>query len=168
VPFFDRPHLVRHPAGIVTERGGSAHAAVTILLLHYLLHADGTPPACDWLAFRELPDGLFYASTFAARAEEPLVRAFGGSDDLRSGEGLEGFRSAASAAGGSSVDLADAAYVFRAFPRVRVAALLWAGDADFPAEARVVFESTAGHYLPTEDLAGLGGLLSHRLTGGLS
>jgi hypothetical protein len=45
---------------------------------------------------------------------------------------------------------------------------MWAGDDEFPAQASVVFDAAAGHYLPAEDLAGLGGLLARRLTGGAS
>lgn len=29
------------------------------LILHYLLNADGTPPANNWISYRELPGGLF-------------------------------------------------------------------------------------------------------------
>src|SRR5665647_3213557 len=77
VPFFGRPHLVTHPGGDVSAGGAPAHVAVSILLLHYLLRADGVPPAGQWLAFRELPDGMFYAASFARRAEAPLAQAFG-------------------------------------------------------------------------------------------
>jgi len=45
-----------------------------------------------------------------------------------------------------------------------MAALLWEGDEDFPAQARILFAGHAGHYLPTEDLAGIGDWLVHRLT----
>ena len=41
--------------------------------------------------------------------------------------------------------------------------LVWAGDDEEPGEARVLFDANAGHYLPAEDLAGLGGQLAHRL-----
>ena len=60
VPLFGRPHLVTHPGGEVApaegRRAGAdgpgaapppVHAAVAILLLHYLLTADGTPPCRD-------------------------------------------------------------------------------------------------------------------------
>jgi hypothetical protein len=66
--------------------------------------------------------------------------------------------------GGRSLALADAAYRFEAFPRLPVAVLLWAGDEDIPAQARILFDAHAGHYLPTEDLAGIGDWLAHRLT----
>ena len=167
VPLFGRPHLVTHPGGEVTAApagpdpaapGEPAHIAVAILLLHYLLLADGAPPAGEWKAYRELPDGLFYAASFAGRAEAPLARAFAGSP-----AGLDAFRAAARAAGGDALTLGDASFRFVALPRIDVAVLVWAGDDEEPGEARVLFDANAGHYLPAEDLAGLGGQLAHRL-----
>jgi Domain of unknown function (DUF3786) len=164
VPFFGRPHLVTHPGGDVSAGGAPAHVAVSILLLHYLLRADGVSPAGEWLAFRELPDGMFYAAAFAQRAEAPLAQAFGAG----SGSGLEAFRGAAAAAGGLPLELADAAFAFQVLPRLALAVLVWAGDEEFSAQASLVFDAAAGHYLPAEDLAGLGGLLARRLTSGVS
>ena len=163
VPFFGQPHHVTHPEGDVSAGGAPAHVAVSILLLHYLLRADGAQSAGEWVAFRDLTDGLFYAASFVQRAEEPLAQAFG----VGSG-GLEALRAAAAAAGGLPLELADAAYAFQALPRLALAALVWAGDDEFSAQARVVFDAAAGHYLPAEDLAGLGGLLARRLTSGTS
>jgi hypothetical protein len=177
VPLFGRPHLVTHPGGEVAPEEGRrdgadgpgaaappAHAAVAILLLHYLLTADGTPPSGAWAAYRELPDGLFYAATFAARAEEPLTRAFAGTAPQGSGPaGLDVFRDAARRAGGDALTLGDASFRFAALPRLEVAVLVWAGDDAEPGEARVLFDASAGHYLPAEDLAGLGGQLAHQL-----
>ena len=140
------------------EPGRPAHVAVAILLLHYLLGADGAPPAGTWSAYRELPDGLFYAFSFMQRAEQPVARAFAASP-----EGLDGFRAAARAMGGDALTLGDASFRFVALPRVDVAVLVWAGDDEEPGEARVLFDANAGHYLPAEDLAGLGGQLAHRL-----
>jgi len=157
VPFFAAPHLVTHPAGEATflPAGRPAHHSIVILLLHYLLTADGTPPADRWIAFRELPDGLFYAQAFAGHAEGELARRFGAD--------VAGFRQAAEALGGTPLELADAGFRFQALPRLAVAVLLWAGDDEFPGQARILFDARAGHYLPTEDLAGLGEWLAHRL-----
>lgn len=171
VPFFGAPHLVTHPegeVGAVTSAGATgaaagpapAHIAVTVLLLHYLLGASGAPPVGSWATYRELPGGLFYAASFAARAEEPLVRTFGAD-----AAGLAAFVRAAGAAGGEPLDLADAAFSFTALPRVTVAVLVWRGDDEDPGDARVLFDAGAEDYLPPEDLAGLGGLLCRRLIG---
>ncbi len=176
MPFFGTPHLVTHPGGEVTAGDRPAPTAVGIVLLHYLLQADGTPPADDWCAYRDLPDGLFYAQAFANRAEIPLTEAFalagaagresGGpmtSGPAASDPGLVRFNAAASAIGGEPLAMADAAYAFRALPRLSLAALLWLGDDDFPTRASIVFDAAAAHYLPAEDLAGLGGVLARRL-----
>lgn len=185
VPLFGRPHLVTHPGGEVlvvhagrdqveqaapaeagesaqtggpADLGVPAHIAVAILLLHYLLLADGAAPAGSWSAYRELPDGLFYAVSFASRAEAPLTRAFAGSP-----ADLDVFRAAARAAGGDALTLGDASFRFVALPRVDVAVLVWTGDDEEPGEAKMLFDANAGHYLPAEDLAGLGGQLAHQL-----
>ena len=118
MPFFGRPHLVTHPGGHVSAGVAPAHVAASILLLHYLRRADGAPPAGEWLAFRELPDGMFYAASFAPRVEAPLAQTFGAAAPVGSEGGLERFRAAAAAAGGLPLDLADAAFDFQAFPRL--------------------------------------------------
>jgi hypothetical protein len=161
-PFFGVPHTVSHPSGEVTTGDGAAtkvaHASIVIVLLHYLLTADGTRPADRWVAFRELPDGLFYAQAFAGHAEELLAQRYGGDPDS--------FRRACGALGGMSLDLADASFRFQALPRLAVAVLLWGGGEEFPGQVRILFDGMAGHYLPTEDLSGIGDWLAHRLARG--
>jgi hypothetical protein len=162
VPFFGTPHTVSHPSGEVTVLRGAtskaAHASIVIVLLHYLLTADGTRPADRWVAFRELPDGLFYAQAFAGHAEGLLAGKYSAD--------REAFRRAAGALGGMPLDLADASFRFQALPRLALAVLLWSGDEEFPGQARILFDAAAGHYLPTEDLSGIGDWLAHRLARG--
>jgi hypothetical protein len=110
------------------------------------------------VAFRELPDGLFYAQAFSGHAEALLAQKYGAD--------LEAFRRAAAALGGMPLDLADASFRFQALPRLAVAVLLWRGDEEFPGQARILFDAAAGHYLPTEDLSGIGDWLAHRLARG--
>ncbi len=163
-PYFGRPHLVTHPGGeaLVLAAGKPAHVTTAIVLMHYLLMADGIPPADRWLAFRQLPDGLFYAQAFASHAEGLLAGRFG-SD-------VAGFVRAATALGGVALDVAsgglappDAFFRFQALPRLAVAVQLWAGDDEFPGQVQVLFDAHAGHYLPTEDLSGIGDWLAHKL-----
>lgn len=165
VPYFGKAHRVPHPVGDVVNlsTGKAAHASIAIVLWHYLLTADGTPPADRWLTFRELPSGLFYAQAFAVHAEQLLADTFG-SD-------VAGFRKAAEALGGQLLTSApgaglappDAAYRFQAFPRLAMAVQLWEGDDEFPGRTQVLFDAAAGHYLPTEDLSGVGDWLAHKL-----
>ena len=166
VTYFGRPHLVPHPEGEVVNlaSGKPAHASIAIVLWHYLLTADGVAPADRWLTFRELPDGLFYSQAFAGHAEGLLAEKFG-SD-------VEGFHRACSSLGGDRLTAApgaglappDAAYRFQAFPRLAIAVQLWEGDEEFPGRVQVLFDAHASHYLPTEDLSGVGDWLAHKLS----
>jgi hypothetical protein len=125
------------------------------LLLHYLLTADGTPPADRWIAFRNLAGGLGYDAAFQGRANLRLARAFG--------TDRPAFEAAARALGGERLSFGDASFSFRLLPRVWLAVVLNLADDEFTANANVLFDGMASHYLPTEDLAVLGGMLAGRL-----
>jgi glutathione S-transferase len=132
-----------------------ADIATRILLLHYLLTADGTPLSDRWIAFRNLPGGLGYDGAFQRRANLRLANAFGAN--------RKAFEKAARALSGEQLTFGDASFLFRVLPRVWLAVVLHLEDEEFPASANVLFDAAASHYLPTEDLAVLGGILAGRL-----
>jgi len=151
--FLNRRFQVTYPEGRV-EPVGAAEVpkhALCLVLLHYLAQGDGHRLADRWVAFRELPDGLIYERAFRRRVEPPLISAFGQRPDR--------FRSAARALGGRPIDFGDVAFMFDVLPRIRMSVILHRGDEEFPPAVRVLYDGAAGHYLPTEDLAVLGGLL---------
>ena len=157
VRFWAKDYIILYPEISVeeVETGQEPPIAVNILILHYLINADGTPLADSWVAFRELPGGRVYDAAFRRRANLRLAQAFG-SD-------LDGFVAAAAALGGVRLTYGDASFLFPMFPRLRLAAVLYLADEEFPASANVLFDAAASHYLPTEDLAVLGGMLAGRL-----
>ncbi len=164
--YFGRPHLVPYPEGEVVNlaTGKPAHASIAIVLWHYLLTADGTLPADRWLTFRELPDGLFYSQAFAGHAEGLLAERFGAdAAGLHHAAGSLGGESLTAAPGGGLAP-PDAAYRFQAFPRLAIAVQLWEGDEEFPGRVQMLFDAHASHYLPTEDLSGVGDWLAHKLS----
>jgi hypothetical protein len=120
-----------------------------------LVNADGTPLASKWIGFRALPGGLGYDSAFQGRAGSRLADAFG--------TNLGAFEAAAGTLGGERLGFGDASFLFRVLPRVWLAVVLHLADEEFPANANVLFDAAASHYLPTEDLAVLGGILASRL-----
>ena len=126
------------------------------LLLTYLVTADGTPPSGQWIAYRDLPDGMFYAQAFRGYAENRLVRELGDG-------GLELFRTRAKALDGRAIEIGDAGYAFAALPRVHLAAVYWLGDEDFPSRTSILFEDTCSHYLSTDGLAVMGSHLVNAL-----
>ena len=142
-----------HATGVVEAVNTSLPPkhAIHLLILHYLIHADGRPLAGRWIAFRELPDGLMYDRAVRARTEPPLLAAYGAHP--------ERFLRAARALGGQALAFGDVAFGFAVLPRVHLAIILHRGDEEFPPAVRVLFDGAAGHYLPTDDLAVACGLL---------
>jgi hypothetical protein len=156
VPFFGHEYAVTFPKSAVLSTGGAeADITTRLLILHYLIHADGVPPADHWIAFRELPDGRIYDAAFQKRSPVRIAQAYG--------TDAKGFAAAAEALRGEHIQFGDAAYRFRLLPRLIMAVILHLGDDEFAPRVNVVFDAAAGHYLPTEDLAVLGGMLAGRL-----
>jgi hypothetical protein len=137
------------------DSGEAAPSFIEAIVLAYLAAADGTPPLQHWISFHELPDGQFYEQAFRSYTGEELVRGLKGDVDA--------FKRAALKLHGRPIGLAEAAFAFQVLPRLQLAIVMYAGDEDFPAQARVLFEATAPHYLSTDGLAILGGQLVSQL-----
>jgi hypothetical protein len=137
--------------------GSGAPCAVfdTAMLLYYLKTADGAPLADRWIGFRELPDGAFYNLAYQRYSGDRLARAFG--------RDPQAFHAAAGLLGGARLTALGHAYAFIPLPRLRLAAVLWPGDDEFPAQGAVLFDASASHYMTTDGLALLGGGLAGRL-----
>jgi hypothetical protein len=156
VRFLDEDFVVTFPDFSVQNASGQEpDTATRLIILHYLIHADGTPPADHWISFRELPDGLVYDPAFQKRSGLRLAHEYG--MDPRA------FSAAAEAVGGERLAFGDVSYMFRLLPRIRMAVILYVGDEEFGPRVNVLFDSAASHYLPIEDLAVLGGMLATRL-----
>jgi hypothetical protein len=120
------------------------------LLLAYLATADGAPPSGKYISYRDLPDGMFYAQAFRGYAEMRMVR------ELERRGGIEAFGRRARSLGGEPLGVGSVGYSFQVLPCVRLAAVYWLGDEDFPSQASILFEDTAPHYMSTDGLAVLG------------
>lgn len=151
LPFFWREYVISADDFTVrrTDDGEQPSSFIQSLILTYLVTADGTTPSRRWIGFRELPDGMFYVQAFRGYTGRRLVQQLDG--------GLEAFRHACEEMGGEPLDaIGDAGYSFALLPRVRVGVVYWQGDEDLPSQARVLFEDTAAHYMPTDGLAIMG------------
>jgi len=154
LPFFGAPYRVTWPGlRVLAPNGEECPEELTAMLLDYLLLGDGSDPSGRWIGFRELPHGGFYCRAFQGYSGDMLVREL----DLPS------FRRAAEALGGEPLELGDAAYRFLALPKLPLAVVWWDGDEEFPPKATVLFDITAGGYLPAEGLAILGRILCRKL-----
>jgi hypothetical protein len=126
------------------------------MLLYYLRQSDGTFPAGRWIGYRELPGGEFYHQAFQGYTGRKLANAFGASPAA--------FEAAAFQCQGTRLDgPAPYAWRFDPLPRIPLAACLWPGDDEMPAQASVLFDAHAARHLPIDGLALLGAGLTGRL-----
>ena len=126
-----------------------------VLWLHYLTSGVIAEPTGRLIAFRELPSAMFYEPKFIQRAEAPLKERFGGTPAqmVEAGKKL----------GGKAVNHGDAAIVLPLLPRVPVTYIIWRGDSEFAPDCRILFDSSAPLFLPTEDLTVLASLGVYKL-----
>ena len=157
VPFFGQWFEVDVSTGAVRLQTTGEEPPITtqLLILHYLITADGSPMADHWISFREIPGAMGYDPAFVGRTSTRLVSAYG--------KDLDGFVRACESLGGVRLEFGDASYMFTHFPRLRTAVILHLGDEEFPPEVTVLYDGAASSYLPVEDLAVLGGMLCSQL-----
>lgn len=148
VEFIGRSYRVGYPGGKVTAPDSStAPLYFSIIILHYLATADGTPLAGQWVSYRHLPGGDIYMEPFRRRAVEPFLKTFGGRPD--------DFAAAAAALGGYRGSGGGISMIIPVMPRVPLNFVLWPGDDELAPSASILFDTRASSYLPTEDYAHL-------------
>ena len=116
-----------------------------ILILHYLEKARGNPLTGKWISFAEIPGGAFYHPVFLKRCKAPLVKYFGERPDSLLSLAIDEVR-------GEPWSMGDAGVKISAFPFVALGLVLWKGDAEFPPDGNVLFDSSITGYLPVEDV----------------
>ncbi len=126
-----------------------------ILILHYFIHAKGTPLTNTIITFKELVDGFIYYPTFYKRAIQPIISQFGKEPHRL----LE----VAEMLGGRKADYGDIAVTIDAFKHVPITPILWRGDEEFAPEGNIMFDSTISDYLPTEDITVLSEVIAWKL-----
>jgi len=111
------------------------------LILHFLLNADGTPLTGEWISYRELPDGLFYSKTIP-EILKPLINKFENNGKL--------FLEKAIQMGGiinNSFKFSVVIYPFEMLPALII---FEEKSEEFEADARILFDRSASHYLKTD------------------
>jgi hypothetical protein len=155
--FLNQYCLIHFPDITVTyqSEGGEVPLWSRLVILHYLIQAQGSPLAGEWISFRQLSGGDMYYPAFDRRSQKPLLDFFAQRDDL--------FEEAGRALGGTKAPAGDRGVIISALPKVPLAFLFWNGDEEFPPEARILFDASLPAYLPTEDAVVLAQQAAFRL-----
>ncbi len=153
LPFLNRTCRVEHPSGIIYNSDGSRVSQyLSIIMLHYLAIADGTPLSNRLVSFRHLPGGDIYMAPFQGRAVTPFLKTFGSRP--------EDFERGALALGGYRGEGSGTSMVVPVMPRVPLCFVIWAGDEEFSPSATILFDQAASSYLSTEDYAHLPAIIT--------
>lgn len=146
VRYYNRDYLVSYPDGEVRAVSGEpVSLKERILFLHYLTDASGLPLSGEKISFKELPDAHIYADPFNRRALFPFISLFGSCPEL--------LAPVAEKLGGYKDNFGDISVTIAVFPRIPVTFVLWLGDDEFPPNGTILFDRSAGTYLPAEDFA---------------
>ena len=159
--FLDQPYRIFLPDFTFTDKNNSENQVPIereILILHYIAAALDIKVTSQWIAYREIPGASFYFSAFSRRAIEPMEKVFG--------HNMEGFCTAAAAAGGKLVSFGDAGFAFQVFPKIFIRLILWAGDEEFQPNLTVLFDRTIEQHLSADAIWGLVKLINNKLMEG--
>jgi len=144
VTFLNQRYRVILPDLEVRDEMGEIPPMVRrVLILHYLIGAQGRELTGRWIDFRSLPGGVVYYPVFRGRVISRLVRMFG----ERPGDLIP----AAVPLGGREIAMADVAIEIPAFSRVPMVFALWEASDEFGPEGTVMYDDSLPAYLETED-----------------
>lgn len=144
--YLGHSYQISFPSVEISLKTGTAAVPLKdkILMLHYLTRARGTSLSNKLITYKDLPEGSNYYPTFSKRAIKPVLDNFGAEPQR--------LLKVAAKLGGYKANFGDLAATMKAFPQVPVTVVIWRGDAEFPPEGNLLFDSTITDYLDTEDI----------------
>lgn len=136
-------HVVpgRQKITVFGNPGEGASGGLEMLVVHYLINARDIPLADDWIRPQEFGGANRFFVSHAPNFSR-LLPLFESSP--------EAIVQGAQMLGGRRLDYGDVSVELRMLPRVPIAFVYWAGCDEFPAEASVMFDRTAGQHLPLD------------------
>lgn len=143
--------------GELTDHLGSNNVmlanTIETLLNHY---ADGNPSPLSGklVKYRDFPGGCAYEEAFVRRAIQPIVDVFG--------ENPKEIIAVAEKIDGKPLTHGDASVEITALKGIPLTYVVY-GKEEYPASVSIFYDASAKDYLPTEDLAVLGEVVTIRL-----
>jgi hypothetical protein len=155
--YWSRDVIISFPdfSGQYADTGDNVNTFDLTMLAYYFDVCDGNPMTNEWIAFNQIPGGLFYAQAFQGYSGDELAKIFGND--------AESFIDANEKLGGRREFFGNVAYSYQVLPRVPIMVVCWLGDEDFPPSYRMLFDSNAYRHLVTDAYAILGSHLTRRL-----
>lgn len=157
LPYWSRDVIISYPdfTGSYADTGENLNTFDLTMLAFYFDVSDGAPITGEWIAYNQIPGGLFYAQAFQGYSGNELAKIFANDS--------EAFMDANEKLNGRREFFGNLAYSYQVLPRVPIMVVCWLGDEDFPPSYRMLFDSNAQHHLVTDAYAILGSNLTRRL-----
>ncbi len=152
-PYGIYPHL-----GKIECRGRKSpelHAYFDLFMVHYLLGAKAVETAGQWISEKDIPGGTTFFRGPHAIPTHLISSLFNNN--------MQGFKNRCEQLKGYPLELADAAFGFEITPRIPVAVLYWAGDEEFPGEAKILYDKTIERHLASDIIYALAMGICQRL-----
>ena len=125
-----------------------------LLILVYLLNVTPFGLKNEMVSVHDLKDAHFFQGPHQLKIA-PLLERFG--------HDLSGFAGAAKRLGATPLEMADAAFEFRPFPKVPLYYLLWTGDEEFPPNCSILFDRSIEKHLSADAVWGVVNMISEAL-----
>jgi hypothetical protein len=158
VPFWDRIYFCRPEAQRIWRKDApekNLSFQEYLVLLMYLLKAQGKPIEGKKINEREIPGGELFFRGPHALFKEPLEKTFG--------KDPEGFLQSGLILGGRETGFGDASFELLILPRIPVEYILYREDEEFPAQITINFDRSVSRHLPLDVLWSLINLTGWRL-----
>lgn len=155
---FGRRITVSYPQGEVRFAGTSLMPVWEwrLIILNYLGRADNTPLTGKLITYKETEHGQVFYPAFYRSYLLPLIKRLSAEEPAK-------VKAACCDLGAVVAKRNDISAVFSVLPRFPVTVRIWPGDEELPGSANILFDSSANHYLHTEDIAAVGGLVARFL-----
>ena len=127
-----------------------------ILILHYLTHQGNRITKDEYVAFKDLPNAMFYEYAYRKRGPDRILHTYGNDPDA--------MLAAAETLGAQKGTFGDVSVRFFVFPKIGAQIVLHRGDEEFPPDLQLLFTDNIVNFLDLEDVALLAGKIADRLS----
>ena len=144
IPFLGSTVRISPADGEVTIDSVPADKRRAILVLHYLLRADGVPLTGEMVGFKDVPQGSLYFTPFRNRVLFSMLPVLARSPGM--------LEAAVTSLDGDFVKAGDLSFRFRVLPYVTAQYIYYRGEEGIPADLNILFDRSIENYLATEDI----------------
>ncbi|MEF9918614.1 MAG: DUF3786 domain-containing protein [Eubacterium sp.] len=143
-------YCVFWPSGEITlmDGGQVTSYSVKIIIMRYMMCAQGKEPTGELIGYKEFPDGNLYYSNFYSRCIQIFAALFN-----EKGNELTEYMQQIN---GRIMNKGDISFTFTFMKGVEIGCILWYGDDEFEPEGQILFDKSLIDVLNIKDLAILG------------